>query len=200
MKDPCTSCCDTQEDGFSWEECNQGERPGETASEKESSLMADQAHLAAAKKALSDGYKLDSDPLKTVWGRVADAKRHLDAIKPESALYGAAKSLRRETLSREKHMEHLRIALTNQIMMKQREMVASELEHLYVERGIFVDVELSGPEKMFIRFGCSLFREASVERIADETSLFVHLRKAGFKRVVFGDNYETNWTYSLQRS
>jgi hypothetical protein len=165
--------------------------------EERFSHMAAAEHLDEARIALADGFKLDSDPVKTVWGRVTDATKHLDAIEPESSEYGPAGSLKKKAHAREKHMEHVCAGLANQLMEKQREMLASELEHYYVNRGIFVDVELSGPEKTSLRLACALFREASIERIADETNFFVHLKNAGFKRVVLADTDENVWNYRL---
>jgi hypothetical protein len=159
------------------------------------SRMVPAEHLDEARKALADGYKLDSSPAKTVWGRVSDATRHLNAIEPDSSDYMAAQGLMHKANVRERHMKHVCADVANQIMVKQREMLASELEQYYVNRGILVDVELSGPDKTFLRLWCSLFREASIERIADETTFFAHLKNAGFRRVVLGDNDENVWTY-----
>jgi hypothetical protein len=164
------------------------------------SHMAPDKHLDEARKALADGYKLDTNPAKTVWGRVGDARRHLEEIQPESSQYVAAQDLMHKTFLREKHIEHLCVNLANELMVKQREMLVSELEQFYVSRGLFIDIELSGPDKTFMKLMCSLFRETSIERIADQTNFFAHLRKAGFKRVVLSDNEENVWTYKLPQS
>jgi hypothetical protein len=164
------------------------------------SRMAPAEHLDEARKALSDGYKPDANPTKTVWGRVGDARRHLKEIQPESSHYVAAQDLMHKTFLREKHIEHLCVNLANQVMLKQREMMANELEQYYVSRGLFVDIELSGPDKTFMKLMCSLFRETSIERIVDQTNFFAHLRKAGFKRVILSDNDENVWTYKLPQS
>jgi len=50
-------------------------------------------HLREARNALKDGYRIDSDPVKTVWGRLNDAKRHLLAIDPHTPQYNTAKAL-----------------------------------------------------------------------------------------------------------
>jgi len=161
------------------------------------SRMAPSEHLDEARRALADGYKLDESPAKTVWGRVGDARRHLKEIQPESSQYVAAQDLMHQTFLREKRIENLCINLANELMVKQREMLVSELEQYYVNRGLFIDIELSGPDKTFMKLMCSLFRETSIERIVDQTNFFAHLRKACFKRVVLSDNDENVWTYKL---
>ena len=161
------------------------------------SRMSPGEHLDEAKKALADGYKINADPTKTVWGRVNDARKHLNAIGPGSLLYISAQNLMRKTFSREKHIEHMCVNVANQLMVRQREMFTNELEHYYANRGMFVDVELSGPDKTSMKLTCSLFCEASIDKIADQTNFFMHLKKAGFKVVVLGDNEENKWTYKL---
>lgn len=164
------------------------------------SSMADAEHLDEAKKALDKGYKLDANPLKTEWGKVNDAKKHLKAIRPESSEYVAAQGLMHKAHTREKHIERVSIDVVNQVMIKQREMLTSELEQYYVTKGIFVDIELSGPDKTYIKLSSSLFREASIDRIADGTKFFAHLKKAGFKRIILEDNEDNAWTYSFAKS
>jgi hypothetical protein len=65
-------------------------RAGET--EKHFSRMVPAEHLDEARKALADGYKLDANPIKTVWGRVRDAKKHLEEIQSDSPQYKAART------------------------------------------------------------------------------------------------------------
>jgi hypothetical protein len=126
---------------------------------------------------------------------------NLPEIRPLSGKFiptkASAKSLLHKAVLKERHIEHVCIHITNQLMVKQREMLVNELEQYYINRGIFVDIELSGPDKTAIKLMCSLFHDASIGRIADETNFFIHLRKAGFKRVVLEDNDNNIWTYRL---
>lgn len=162
------------------------------------SRKTNQEHFDEAIKALDEDYRPDADPIKTVWDGVHDAVRHLDAIESESSLHAAAKGLKRQARERERHMERISAHVTNRLMIKQREMIASELERYSVNRGILVDIELRGPEKMFMKLGCTLFCETSVGRIVDESRFLDYLEKAGFRRVVFEDNDENVWTYSVK--
>jgi hypothetical protein len=44
-------------------------------------------------------------------------------------------------------------------MIKQREMLANELEQYYLNKGMFIEIELGGPYKASIKLLCPLFRE-----------------------------------------
>jgi hypothetical protein len=164
------------------------------------SRMAPTKHLDEARKALADGYKPDLNPMKTVWGRVSDARKHLKEIEAESHEYIAARGLMREVLLRERKIKNVCIGIEHHLMIKQREMLADELEQHSHKRGILVEIELSGPDKTSIRLMCPLLREVSIDRIVNETNLFTYLKKAGFKQVVLGDNEEYIFTYSFEKS
>jgi len=164
------------------------------------SCMAATEHLDEAKKALADGYKPDTNLMKAVWGRVSDARRHLEAIGPESPAYVAVRGLMNEVHLRERKIEIVCIGITNHLMIKQREILTDELEQYYLNRGILISIELSGPDKTSIRLVCPLLRETSIERILHETNFFTHLRRAGFKRVILGDNEEYARTYSIEKT
>ncbi|MBA4416867.1 MAG: hypothetical protein C0392_02990 [Syntrophus sp. (in: bacteria)] len=162
------------------------------------SPMSPAEHLNEAKNALADGYRVDANPVKSVWGRIGDARMHLAAIEPGSSQYVPARRLLRETLSRERQIENVSMHVTNQLMVKQREMMANELELYYVAKGILVEVELSGPDKTAIKLLSSAFCELTIDRIADKTNFFSHLKEAGFKRVILGDHEENIWSYNLK--
>jgi hypothetical protein len=174
--------------------------PGKAETEKAFSRMVPSEHLDEARNALADGYKLNADPAKTVWGRVSDAKKHLGAIQAGSSQYIAAQGLMNKANSREKHIKYICNNVANQLMVKQREMLANELEQYYLNRGMFVDIELGGPDKASIKLMCPLFRETSIDRIVDETNFFAHLKNAGFNKVVLGDNEGNVWTYRFKKA
>ena len=200
MEKPHTNDCKLPKNQSSVQKIASEKVSGEIKKGKLFSSMADAEHLDEAQKALDKGYKLNSNPLKTEWGRVSDAKKHLKAIGPKSSEYAAAQGLMHKAHTREKHIERISVDVVNQVIIKQREMLTCELEQYYVTRGIFVDIELSGPDKTYIKLSSSLFREASIDRIADGTKFFAHLKKAGFKRIVLEDNEDNAWTYSLAKS
>jgi len=160
--------------------------------------MSPAQHFDEAKNALADGYKIDVNPAKTVWGRVGSAQMHLKAIEPVSSQYVPAQHLMREVRSRKRQLKNMSMHVTHELMVKQREMMASEFEQYYVSKGIIVEVELSGPDKTCISLLSSLFNKASVDRIVNRSNLFTYLTEAGFKRVILGNNEENVWTYNLK--
>jgi len=163
------------------------------------SCTAAAGHLDEARKALADGYKPDTDTMKTAWGRVSDARRHLEAIGPESPAFVAVRGLMNEVHLRERKIEIVCVDIAHQLMIKQREILADELELYYLNRGILVNVELSGPDKTFLRLACPLLCEASIEKIIYGTNFLAHLRRAGFKKVMLGENEEHTKAYSVDK-
>ncbi|MDN3512871.1 MAG: hypothetical protein NG747_00545 [Candidatus Brocadia sp.] len=89
-------------------------------------------HLIEARKALIDGYKPDDDPLKTLWGRVYDARIHLEAIKHDSPEYAETQRLMDEVQRREAEREWVSAPLTQTYLKKQREAVVGKLERYFV--------------------------------------------------------------------
>lgn len=156
-------------------------------------------HLDEARKALADGYRPDTNLMKAVWGRVSDARRHLEAIRPGSPAYVAVRRLMNEVHLRERKIEIVCVGITNHLMIKQREILADELEQYYLSRGMLVNVELSGPDKTFLRLVCPLLGETSIERILYDTNFLAHLGKAGFQKVILGDSETYTRTYSIKK-
>lgn len=75
-------------------------------------------------------------------------------------------------------------------MVKQREMMAHELDQYYIGKGLSVEVGLSGPDKTFINLFSPLFCRESVSRIVEKTNLLLYLKEAEFKKATIGDNNE----------
>ena len=99
---------------------------------------------------------------------------------------------------KKKRVEDLADDVTRQLMVKQREMMAGELEQYYVNKSLPIEVELSGPDKKYISLLSVLFCIDTVSRIAEKTNLFYCLREAGFEKVALGDNDEKSWVYDLK--
>jgi hypothetical protein len=59
-------------------------------------------HLAAARKALADGYRPHKDPKKASWGEVGAARWHLKEIGPAAPEYREAQELLKEVTRRER--------------------------------------------------------------------------------------------------
>ncbi len=70
----------------------------------QSHTLTSAQHLAEAKRALADGYKVAEDPKKASWGNVTTAKWHLSAIGAKDAEYREAQGLLKEVERREKQI------------------------------------------------------------------------------------------------
>ena len=118
-----------------------------------------------------------------------------DQRSPEN---GTAKNPLSPVRGKKRRVEDLADDVTRQLMVKQREMMASELEQYYVNKSLPIEVELSGPDKKYISLLSVLFCIDTVSRIAEKTNLFYCLREAGFEKVALGDNDEKSWVYDLK--
>jgi len=154
-------------------------------------------HLKEAKKALADGYKPNKNPMKTVWGRVADAQRHLNTINERAKEYKEAQRLMKEVSSRMEEMERVSLALARRLMMKQREMVADEFEFLYLAKGFDARISLSGPDKSYLKMECPPLCESFILKMVQDTDLLLYLERAGFTKVTLGDGEHFSWTHNF---
>lgn len=161
-------------------------------------LLSPAEHLKEARYALEDGYAMNADPMKTVWGRLNDARRHLMAISPDSSQYVAAKGLADEVAVRKRQMQDACAKAVRRYMARQREALATELEQYFVNKGMYVEIELNGIDKASLRISSSVLRAISISRIADETAFFSHLKRVGFKSVVFENSQGELKTYKLE--
>jgi hypothetical protein len=169
-----------------------------TEIEKTFHLLSSAEHLKEAKNALEDGYRIDTDPMKTSWGRLNDAKRHLMAIGPKTSQYNAAKGLADEVIQRKKQMRDACASTVLKHMVSQRETLANELEQYFANKGIYVEIELNGTDKTSIRVSSAVLRVASINRIADETAFFSHLKRVGFTSIAFDNSNGGVKIYKLE--
>ncbi len=157
-----------------------------------------QEHLKEAKKALADGYKPHKNPMKTVWGRVFDACMHLNAIDKRSKEYKEAQQLMKEVQLRMEGMEKVSSTLTHHLMIKQREMIGEEFEFYCLAKNFDARVVLIGPDKSYLKAECTLFTEAFIQKIVQDSDLLLHLERAGFKKITFGDGGHLAWTHIIE--
>jgi hypothetical protein len=154
-------------------------------------------HLKEAKKALADGYKPNKNLMKTVWGRVYDAQRHLNAINSRAKEYKEARRLMNEVRARMEGIDKVSSALARRLMIKQREMVADEFEFLYLAKGFDARIVLSGPDKTYLKMECLPLSEAFILKMVQDTDLLLYLERAGFKKVALGDGEHFSWTHAF---
>lgn len=162
--------------------------PVKTDTQKPFDHLSYAEHLKEAKNALADGYKINTNPIKSVWGRLNDAKRHLTAIDPQASQYDAAQELAEEVLLRQRQMKNAYANIVHQHMIKQRQTLANDLEQYFANKGIYAEIEVNGIDKSSLKVSCSVFKVASINKIADETDFFSHLKKVGFTSIIFENN------------
>ena len=171
------------------------------AKEQAFEVMASRAHLQEARKALAAGNPDEKDIKKRTYGRLDEARRHLEAINSEADEYDEAKKLLEEVERREKDLkkykEVMRQAVSEE-MIKKRQGIAKELDRDFLGKGFDVQMELSGPEKTVLSMDCAVFSRPMVFVFVDKSDLLLRLRDAGFAEVVFSNkkiNYE--WDIDL---
>lgn len=155
-------------------------------------------HLIEARKALMDGYKPDEDPFKTSWGRVYDARIHLEAIKQDSPEYAEAQRLMDEVMRREAEMERASVIQTQKYLKKQREEVMGKLERYFVGKDMYVHVELEGEEVTILRMEYMFWSRPLVYQVVNGTGFLPALKNLGFKKVIFDATHDYSWTYDLE--
>jgi len=155
-------------------------------------------HLMEARQALMDGYKPDEEPFKTSWGRVYDARIHLEAIKHDSPEYSEAQRLMDEVKRRESEIERVSAILTQKYLKKQREEVVGKLERYFAGKDMYVHVQLDGEEETILRLEYMFWSRPLVYRVVNGTGFLPALKNIGFKKVIFDATHDYSWTYDLE--
>lgn len=134
--------------------------------------MTSPEHLTEARKSLD------------FWqsGRLDYARRHLDAIKPNTPEWREAERLKSEVERLEaKRAKALDMAI-EQSMVSQREAFAVKCEEIYLDKGWDVHVRLSGPSKTTFRMEYVLLSRPMVYQITNKSTFLNDLRNLGFKK------------------
>ena len=145
-------------------------------------------HFAEAKKALADGYKPTGKDRS--WGRVKDARQHLEQIQPTDKEYAEAQRLIQEVGRREAEIEKWAQAFA-------RQYYSDELEKVYLSKGMDVEVSVSGTDNTTIKLKYVLMSRPLVYQMTNDSSVTGKLRELGFKKIIFTDGYRNTWTHDL---
>jgi len=152
--------------------------------------MASGTHLEEAKKALAAGNPDEKDLKKRTYGRLEEARRHLEAIDRKADEDDAAKKLMKEVERREKDLKRYKEVMHQTVTeeeIRKREEKAKELDRDFLSKGFDVKIELSGSEKTTIKLECVVFSRPMVFVFVDKSELLQNLRNAGFEEVVFSN-------------
>jgi hypothetical protein len=149
------------------------------------------AHLQAAEKALAAGNPNEKEIQKRTYGRLDEARRHLEAFDRKSKeLAETAKKLMAEVDRREKDLKKYKEVMrkaAQEEMIKKRENMVKELDRDFLNKGFDVHFQLSGSDKTVLKMDCVLFSRPLVFVFVDKTDMLQKLRDAGFEEVVFSN-------------
>lgn len=158
-------------------------------------------HLREAKNALAEGDPDAENLRQRTYGRLGDARRHLEAITRKHDEYEDARALLQEVARREKDQkkdsEVLGKAAEEQAV-KRRQELARELDREFLSKGFDVKVELRGSVKDTIFLDCVLFSRPMVFFFLDKSDLVKTLKNAGFREVTFSNKaIKYSWEIDL---
>ena len=171
-------------------------------SEKIFAALAPGAHLQEAQKALAAGNPNEKDIKKRTYGRLEDARSHLEAIQHQvKKIDDETKKLVQEVENREKDLKKYREVIQKadkERMINKREEVAKELDRDFLSKGFDVKIQLSGADKTSINLDSVLFNRPMVFALIDKSDFLQNLRDAGFEEVVFSNkNIKFTWEIDL---
>jgi hypothetical protein len=174
----------------------------EAAKKKAFNALTPTAHLREAQKALAEGNPEPKDLRKRTYGRLSDARQHLEAIAKDEPGYGDARKLLKEVEAREKDQKKHREAVEQEAraeMLNRRERMVADLDRDFLAKGMDVKIELSGPDKTTVRMDSVLFSRPWVYLLVDQTDLLRDLKNAGFKEAVFTNKaLKYSWDVDLE--
>lgn len=162
----------------------------------ELTITTDQ-RLSEARKSLEADYQPNKDPMEAKWGHITEAEEHLRAITSfdnEQQKTDNAK-LMKEIERRNKEIDKLSKAVGKKIAVQLRENLRDNLEKGFLNLGWNIEVTLKGKEKDILNLKYVLFSKAMVYKLTNnndmsEGSFLLNIKKSGFKRVHFTNNYD----------
>jgi hypothetical protein len=166
-----------------------------TNSPADKSQVSAATHIAEAKKALADGYKPSGKDRS--WGRVKDAREHLEEIHQGDKEYAEAQRLLKEVKRREDEIEKWAKATAEKLLADQRKSFADQLETNYLDKGMDVTVSVSGPNNTTIKMKYVLMSRPMVHKLINDSGVISTFRSQGFKKAIFTDGYNDTWTYDI---
>jgi chromosome segregation ATPase len=160
------------------------------------------AHVQEAQKALAAGNPQEKDIKKRTYGRLDEARRHLEAMQRQvKKIDDEAKKLVQEVENREKDLKQYKEVMQKadkERRINKREEAAKELDRDFLSKGFDVKIQLNGSDKTTIKMECVLFNRPMVFALRDKSDFLQNLREAGFEEVVFANkNIKFNWEIDL---
>lgn len=174
----------------------------QAAAEQSFMALTPGAHLEAAKKALAAGNPDEKDIKKRTYGRLDEARQHLDAFyRKTKDLADEAKKLQKEVERREKDLKDYKEVMEKagkEEMIKKRKALAKELDRDFLSKGFDVNIDLGGSDKTVLKMDCVVFSRPLVYVFVEKSDLLQRLRNAGFTEVVFSNKkIKYSWDIDL---
>lgn len=170
--------------------------------EKAFAALAPGAHLQEAQQALAAGNPAEKDIKKRTYGRLEDARRHLEALQRQvKKMDEEAKKMLQEVESRETDLKNYKEVMQKAVKertIKKREELAKELDRDFLSKGFDVKIQLNGSEKTTIKLESVLFNRPMTFALIDKSDFLQNLRDAGFEEVIFSNKkIKFNWEIDL---
>jgi hypothetical protein len=147
------------------------------------------ASLAGKKTAMPDGKPV----MKQEW---ADAKTRLGSITPEQRAYKRAQAILAAMAANDKRAAAEAAALQAKEKVEGRKRFAKRLEDVLVEKRMNTDVTASGPRNTVLTIKWALASKVTARDLS-KSGVIEEAERAGFKKVVFTDGYDSGWKWDL---
>ena len=147
-------------------------------------------HLDKAKQTLAEGNPDHEDLKQRTYGRLDEARKHLEAVPKKAESYQEAQELLQEVVRRERDLKKFNEVMQKaaaELAVKGREELAAYLDRDFLSKGFDVKMELSGPEKSALKMDCVLFNRPLVFLFLDKSDLLKKLKTAGVRQVTFAN-------------
>lgn len=137
----------------------------------------------------------DSEPVtKQEW---ADVKTHLSSIKPTQPQYQKAQAILAAMASEDKKAAAADAAFQAAAKVEARKDFANNLEQVFIEKRMNTDVTAHGPRNTILRIKWALASKVSANDL-HKSGIVEQAEKAGFKKLIFTDGYDSSWTWNLK--
>ncbi len=129
---------------------------------------------------------------------IADAWTKLKQVTPSDPEIKQAKDLAKKLEKCRATTEKKLDKEILELMVAQRESMASRMETSFLDDGLDVRVTLSGKNKNEIKMTWVLMSRPTVHQITKDGTFLAGLEKTGFKRVTFSDGFGESFWYDLE--
>lgn len=132
------------------------------------------------------GYYPDDDMLRTL------SEDHIKLTIVEAAYSKADDANQKKVFSKAK-------SLRPKVELLLREVFAKNMERSLLDKGITTDIQAKGNNKQILEYKYALMSKAVVYKLVNESYALETAKKAGFKKIVFTDGFNSSWTYDLTK-